>query len=127
MTYIRESQKKVADAVEALESAVSAHGFGVLHRYDFRQTLAEKGHPIDNDCIVLEICNPKLASEVLARDMRMNLALPCRVSVYSDQGQTRIGMIPPRDILALVARGDELDRLAGDVEATTRRIIDDAV
>lgn len=124
--YIKKTAASVSQALAALEEAVTAHGFGVLHRYDFRETLAGKGFPIDEACHVLEICNPRVASEVLRRDMKMNMALPCRVSVYSEGGQTHVGMIEPTAVLGLLSTDDAMKDIGTEVEATTRRIIDDA-
>lgn len=125
--YIKTTAASVPQALAALEEAVTAHGFGVLHRYDFRETLAGKGFPIDEDCHVLEICNPRVASEVLRRDMKMNMALPCRVSVYSEGGQTHVGMIEPTAVLGLLSTDEAMKDIGAEVEASTRRIIDDAV
>lgn len=125
--YIKTTAASVPQALAALEEAVTAHGFGVLHRYDFRETLAGKGFPIDEACHVLEICNPRVASEVLRRDMKMNMALPCRVSVYSEGGQTHVGMIEPSAVLGLLSTDEAMKDIGAEVEASTRRIIDDAV
>ena len=127
MLYVRKSRKSVDQAAADLELAVKAHGFGVLHTYDFRKTLREKGQALDHECRVLEICNPKQASEMLHQDMSLNMALPCRVSVYEEAGHTKIGMITPTAILALISNSPGLAGQAADVEARIRRMIDDAV
>ena len=87
MLYVKETAKDVAQAVADLERSVAKHGFGLLHSYDFRKTLGEKGFPLANECRVLEICNPGQASRILQQDMTLNMALPCRVSVYQEAGQ----------------------------------------
>ena len=43
MQFIVDSNKPVAQAATDLAKAVAAHGFGVLHVYDLKQTLASKG------------------------------------------------------------------------------------
>lgn len=126
MTYVKATPKSVDEAVRDLEAAVVRHGFGVLHAYDFRRTLAEKGFPIDRECRVLEVCNPRQAQAVLEHDMSLNMALPCRISVYEDAGETRIGMIPPTDLLGLVVGQGDLQGVAADVEAAIRGMIDEA-
>ncbi len=125
--YVKHTSKPVEQAVQDLEAAVQRHGFGVLHTYDFRQTLATKGFPLAAECRVLEVCNPRQASEALGADMALNMALPCRVSVYQQGGQTCIGMIPPQDILALVSTDPAVAGMAGEVERAMHAIIDDAV
>jgi len=96
---ITESSKSVEQATADLQEAVKKHGFGVLHIYDLKATLKEKGAPIENECRVLEVCNPQQAQKVLASDMSMNMALPCRVSVYEQDGRTRIGLLSPKEML----------------------------
>lgn len=127
MLYVKGTAKSVTQAVADLERSVAKHGFGLLHSYDFRKTLGEKGFPLANECRVLEICNPGQASRILEQDMALNMALPCRVSVYQDAGQTKIGMITPTSILALVSPSAELRAQAAEVERIVRNIIDDAV
>ena len=127
MLYIKETRKSVEQAFHDLEASIKQHGFGLLHHYDFKQTLKEKGFELQNECRVLEVCNPKQASEVLRMDMAINMALPCRISIYEEAGKTFIGMIPPSELLGLISQSTELLDLAQGVEATTRQIIDDAV
>jgi uncharacterized protein (DUF302 family) len=124
--YISETSKSVDQAVRDVEAAVVKHGFGVLHTYDFRRTLAEKGFDLHQECRVLEVCSPRQASEVLAVDMSLNLVLPCRLSVYQDKGRTLIGMVPPSALLSLVSVDPAIAEAAAAVEQTMKAIIDDA-
>ncbi len=82
MIYKKPTTKSVDRAFEDVQAALKAAGFGVLHCYDFRKTLADKGFDLPNACLVLEVCNPRQAAEVLAIDMSLNMALPCRLSIY---------------------------------------------
>jgi uncharacterized protein (DUF302 family) len=127
MIYQKQTSRSVEDAFGALQESIKKHGFGLLHHYDFRRTLAEKGYPLANECLVLEVCNPEQAARVLGMDMTLNLVLPCRMSVYQNDGKTWIGMVPPTDLLALVAGDDAVATAARSVEETMRAIIDDAV
>ncbi len=126
MIYKKQSSKSVSAAFEAMQAAVKAHGFGVLHTYDFKQTLADKGFPLANGCIVMEVCNPKQASEVLAMDMALNMALPCRVSIYEQDGSTWIGMVPPTEQLSLISGDERIAEAARGVEAAMKEMIDEA-
>ena len=64
MYYIVESQKPVDEAARDLEGAVKKHGFGVLHVYDLKQTLAGKGVDLPAECRIYEVCNPQQAFRV---------------------------------------------------------------
>ena len=127
MLYIRETEKSVDQAFHDLEASIKQHGFGLLHHYDFKQTLKEKGFDLANECRVLEVCNPKQACEVLHMNMAINMALPCRISIYQEKGKTFIGMIPPATLLGLISPSADLMELAQGVERSTRMIIDSAV
>jgi len=58
--------------------------------------------------------------------MKMNMALPCRISVYQEGGKTKIGMIRPTALLALFPGAADLKAVAEDVERETMRMIDEA-
>lgn len=126
MKFTVDSSKSVDQATKDLQDAVVRNGFGVLHTYDFKQTLKEKGAPIDSECRILEVCSPQKAREVLSEDMSMNMALPCRVSVYADDGRTKIGLLSPKGILAMLSDSPQLAALADDVEAAIKKMIDEA-
>jgi uncharacterized protein (DUF302 family) len=56
----------------------------------------------------------------------MNMALPCRISVYTEGGKTKLGMIAPRDMLAMLSGDPRLSAIAAEVDAATRQMIDEA-
>jgi uncharacterized protein (DUF302 family) len=126
MRYVVNSQKSVDQAVADLEVAVRQNGFGILHQYDLKKTLAGKGVDLPQECRILDVCNPTQAARVLTEDMGMNVALPCRISVYEDGGQTCIGMVKPTAMLASLSNSQELKRVAADVELAITRMIDAA-
>ena len=126
MKHIFQSDKSVNQAVADLEAAVKRHSFGVLHSYDLKQTLQNKGVELENECRILEICNPQKAKAVLDSDMSMNMALPCRISVYSEGGLTKIGMISPKAMLAALSDSKALLEVAEEVEDATLKMIEEA-
>ncbi|HSM11178.1 MAG TPA: DUF302 domain-containing protein [Lysobacter sp.] len=127
MLYRKQTQKSVDQVFADIEAAAREHGFGLLHHYDFKQTLESKGFPLANECRVMEVCNPEQASEVLGVDMALNMALPCRISIYQDGGKTIVGMIPPTDVLKLVSDDPRIEPAARQVEAAMEKIIDSAL
>ena len=124
--YIAETTKSPAQAVADLQASVKQHGYGVLHIYDLKETLASKGFDLPNACHILEVCNPKQAAAVLAADMGMSLALPCRISVYQDGGKTLIGMVRPTVLLSSLSQSEALKAIAEQVEKDTIAIIEAA-
>ena len=126
MKYIVDSSKSVSQAQTDLEDAVKRHSFGVLHTYDLKETLHNKGFDLENECRILEICNPQKAKSVLDSDMSMNMALPCRVSVYSEGGKTKIGMLSPKTLLESLSDSEALMDVAEEVEDAIKQMIDEA-
>ncbi len=127
MYYIVNSAKTFEDASAALEAQVKQLGFGVLHIHDLGNTLRSKGVDFKEQCRVFEVCNPVQAARVLDVDMRLNMALPCRISVFSEKGATRIGLIRPADMLAALSDDPQLRAVAQEVEAKTKQMVDNAV
>jgi uncharacterized protein (DUF302 family) len=126
MKYIVETPKSVEQAVADLQAAVQRHKFGVLHIHNLQETLKKKGVDLPNACQILEICNPQKAKEVLSEDMDLNMALPCRVSVYSEGGKTKIGMMKPSTMLKALSDSSALAEVAQDVEKTIIEMISEA-
>ena len=126
MRYVVESKKSPAVAVEDLRAAVAKHGFGVLHAYDLQETLNSKGYPLPHACHILEVCNPQQASRVLTEDMGMNIALPCRISVYEEDGKTKIATALPTKLLSALSASPALAVIAEDVEAKMKAMMQDA-
>lgn len=126
MYTIVETGKTFDQAAADLEAAVKHHGFGVLHIHDIGATLRSKGMAFAGQCKVFEICNPQQAMNVLSIDLRLNMALPCRISVYTEEGRTRIGMIAPANMLAALSEDAALRKIAAEVETAMNRMIDEA-
>lgn len=126
MYYIVKSNKAFERAVADLDAAVRHNQFGVLHVHDLAATLRSKGQAFDGECKVFEVCSPRHAASVLAIDLRVNMALPCRISVYTEDGRTRIGMIEPAKMLAELSDDPALAKVAREVGDATRQMIDEA-
>ena len=126
MYYIVETEKSFEQAATDLDAAVKKHGFGVLHIHDLGNTLRSKGMAFDEQCRVFEVCNPAQAVKVLAADMRLNMALPCRISVFTQKGKTMIGLIKPVEMLAALSQDPTLLGVAKEVEESTIRMVEEA-
>ena len=58
--------------------------------------------------------------------MAVNLALPCRISIYQEAGKTKIGMIKPTAMLAIFPGSEVIRSIAEKVECETIKIIEEA-
>ena len=126
MYYIVETKKSFEQSSSDLDASVKKHGFGVLHVHDLGATLRSKGELFEEQCKIFEVCNPQQAVKVLSADMRLNMALPCRISVYTDRGKTFIGLIKPENMLSSLSDKEELKVVASEVENKVIEMVDEA-
>ena len=123
MYYVVDTDKTFEQASIDLESSVKSLGFGVLHVHDLGETLRSKGIDFEENCRVFEICNPTQAAKVLSSDMRLNMALPCRISIFTENGSTKIGLIKPAQMLAALSENQALLEVANEVEEKTIQMV----
>jgi len=125
MKYIVKTKKSIEHAVTDLKDAVARNKFGVLHIHDLKATMKNKGIDFPNECRIFEVCNPQKANAVLTNDMSLNMALPCRISVWEEKGEVFIGTLRPTDLLSVLNNDDALKIIAREVENTLIAIIDE--
>jgi uncharacterized protein (DUF302 family) len=116
--------KPFAEAVQAVEQKTAEAGFRVLHTHDIAATLAEKGFPREPLKIV-EVCNAKYASQVLAKDVKVSLMLPCPISVYVQAGETYISTLLPTSIAHFFPNAG-IEGVSTEVEKAVLKIVETA-
>ncbi len=126
MKYIVNTQKTIEQANKDLEEAIIRNKFGVLHTHDLKATMKSKGVDFSDECRILEVCNPQKAKAVLSEDMSLNMVLPCRISVWEEKGQVKIGALKPTALLSSLSNSEELKSIAEEVEQTLLTIIEES-
>lgn len=116
------TQKTVAATAEALQAAVAENGFGVMQVHNLGETMEKKGVGFDRECLIFEVCQPKLAKKVLEGDMSLSTALPCRISIYEEDGQTFMATLKPTALMGMWELPD-LSGVAQEVEETLLKIM----
>jgi uncharacterized protein (DUF302 family) len=127
MKHIVATEKTIEQAAKDLEEAVTRNKFGVLHIHDLKATMKKKGVDFPHECRIFEVCNPQQAKAVLTNDISLNMALPCRISVWEENGQVKIGTLKPVALLSVLSDAEELKSIAEEVENTIMKIIDEAI
>lgn len=125
MFYIVESSKSFYEVTFDLAPVIQRLGFVILHVHDLSETLRRKGCDLDDDCKLFEICNYRLLEKMLAIDMRLSMALPWRISVFTDSGATKIGLIRPTPMLSELDPNPEWLRLGRELEEKMIQIVDE--
>jgi uncharacterized protein (DUF302 family) len=117
--YTVVSAKPMEEVVSAIEKKSAEKGFGVLHIHDVAATLTAKGFPRE-PLKIIEICNAKYASQVLDKDVKASLMLPCPISVYVKDGKTQISTLLPTSMVEFFPDA----RIASVAEAVERVVLE---
>ena len=118
------TEKSFDETVSAIEKKAAEKGFRVLHTHDVAATLTEKGFPRE-PLKIIEICNAKYASQVLNKDVKISLMLPCPISVYVEGGKTHISTLLPSSIADFFPQAG-IEALAREVESVVLKIVEEA-
>ncbi|MSO22250.1 MAG: DUF302 domain-containing protein [Acidobacteria bacterium] len=122
--YTVTTEKAFEEAVLAIEKKAGEKGFRVLHTHDVAATLAEKGYPRE-PLKIIEICNAKYSSQVLSKDVKISLMLPCPISVFVEAGKTQISTLLPSSIVQFFPQSG-IESLASEVERIVLQIVEEA-
>ena len=125
MFHIVESDKSFHEATVDLEAVVQRLGFVILGSHDLGAVLRAKEIDVDEECKVFAVANYRQIEKLLAADMRLALALPWHIAVFTENGATKIGVLRPEALLAMLSAGDEVSRLARDLEEKVIQMVDE--
>ncbi|MBY0030896.1 DUF302 domain-containing protein [Priestia aryabhattai] len=124
--YTVKTEKSPEKAIFSLEENLKSEGFGVLWNFDLTAKLQEKGQDFNTPFTVLEVCNPAEAQRVLSKNLLVGYFLPCKIVVYKDGDETKIGMPKPTAMINMI-RNEELQTIAKDIEERLINCIDQSV
>ena len=119
------TDKTVTEAAAALQAAVQANHFGVMQVHNLKETMNKKGVEFNSECLIFEVCHPQQAKKVLEQDMSVSTALPCRISIYEEEGKTVLATLKPTTLLAMF-NVPQLEIVARDMENTIVKIMKEA-
>ena len=125
IVYSRKTTGDIDAIGRRLEEAVKAHKFGMLGVIDLQAKMREKGVDFKNPCRIYEVCNPRLAKQVLEQEMSISTALPCRISIYQEGDKVTLATLRPTQTLGLF-NVPELTTVAQDVEKDILAMVDEA-
>ena len=125
MHYIVTTEKSHYEACVDLEAVILRLGFRILHRHDLG---APGGGELacDEEDTVFSLDSARYAERLLAADMRSLLALPWRIAVYTEAGDTRIGLLRPAPLLAALASRAGAAGAAQEIEEKLVQMVDEA-
>ena len=92
MQYMEVTDKSVQEVIDSLKEITSKYKYGIQHIHNVKETLKSKGIDLGNECQIVDICNPIIAQKFLSEDMSLSIIMPCKISVYTQDGYTNIAM-----------------------------------
>ena len=95
------TDKTVPQVVAALRLAVPANNFAIMQIHDLKESMKKNGLDFVRQCQVVEVCQPQQAKKVLEHNMSISTALPCRISIYEEDGKTVLATLKPTTLLAM--------------------------
>ncbi|RUL48621.1 DUF302 domain-containing protein [Lysinibacillus antri] len=115
--YTVQTNKTIEEAIESIEQNLKINKFGVLWQLNLTETLQKKGvDQYKKPFRILEVCNPVEAARVLEHNPLVGYFLPCKITVYEDEGKTKIGLPKPTAMISLL-NDAELISIAEKIEA----------
>lgn len=115
LIYEKVTEKSFNDAVESITNTLN-----------FKNKMEEHNIEFSNNFMILEVCNPDKANEVLSKHLEIGYFLPCKVVVYEKDDQVRIGTARPEKLMGMMGH-DDLGDIAIEVEKILIESIDAAV
>jgi uncharacterized protein (DUF302 family) len=89
-------------ALERVQAALKAEGFGILSDIDIQKAMKENLGKDMPAYRILGACNPPLAHQALEADPEIGLLLPCNVTVRQAQGdRVVVGFLDPQTMVQL--------------------------
>lgn len=122
--YTQITSKNFDLAVKSVEEEIAKTGMRVLHIHDVQKTLTEKGFKRDSFKIV-EFCNAQYAHDFLNADVKIGLCMPCKINVYTTDGQTFISGLRPIVLSQFFPDADLGDK-PQEIDQKIKNIIDNA-
>ena len=123
MQYMEATNKSVQEVIDCLKEVTAKYKYGIQHIHNVQETLKSKGIDLGNECQIVDICNPIVAEKFLSEDMSLSIIMPCKIAVYSQDGETIIAM---NSLVQLVDDiNPDLIELAQEVQEQLLEIIDE--
>lgn len=123
MQYMEISNKSVQEVIDSLKEVAPRYKYGIQHIHNVQETLKSKGIDLGNECQIVDICNPIVAEKFLSEDISLSIIMPCKISVYTLDGDTMIAM---NSLVQLVDDiNPDLIELAQEVQEQLLEIIDE--
>ncbi|MCF6268310.1 MAG: DUF302 domain-containing protein [Melioribacteraceae bacterium] len=111
------------EAVEKVTAALKSEGFGILTEIDVKETLKKKIDVDFRPYKILGACNPPFAHEVLLKEDKIGIMLPCNVVVQQFDEGVEIAIVDPLTAMAAVDNPEIAD-IAAEIQGKLKKVLD---
>ena len=122
--YTTTTTKTFDEVVQDVQAEIAKAGMRVLYVHDVQEPLSEKGF-LREPFKIIEFCNAKFANDFLNADIKIGLCMPCKINVYTKDGQTFISGMRPI-VLSRFFPDADLGVLPEEIDRIIQGIIDNA-
>ncbi len=119
------SSNTYEETIENVKKALPEIGFGILNELSFDETLAKKGFPITKKALMMEVCKPSLAKDVIESSTAFTYFLPCKILVREEGDTVYVGLLSVKKHLVEIG-GQQVKELTDMVEATLTKVVEEA-
>lgn len=111
------------DVAARLQGSLAANGVTVVHVHELDRMLAAKGFAIGIRCRVYEVCDARLAAQLLEVDPGLAHVLPCRIAMHDLGGVVTVTTPRPVVLMAEFSHEAPAARLAQGFEVGLQRVL----
>lgn len=109
-------------ALQQVQEALKAEGFGVLSDIDIQKAMKEKLGVDMPAYRILGACNPPLAHKAIQAEPQIGLLLPCNVTLRElGKEQVEVGFLDPQTMVQLTDN-PQVTAVADDASARLQRV-----
>jgi uncharacterized protein (DUF302 family) len=123
--YTKSVSRPYEEVLAAVKAAAQAQGFRVSNVHDIAASLRKEG--IERaPYATVEVCNSKIAAQVLEAEPLLGSIMPCRIAVFQRGKETVVSMIRPTRLMTMFPLKAEVQRDAMQVGHSMEAIINEA-
>ncbi len=123
--YTRTVSRPYEEVLAVVKTAAQKQGFRVSNVHDIAASLRKDGINREPYATV-EVCNSKIAADVLNAQPLLGSVMPCRIAVFQKGSETTVSMIRPSKLMTLFPESSEVKKQARQVEKSMEAIVDEA-
>lgn len=123
MIYQKPTKLSFDQAIERVKDELKQRSFGVLWELNMADKLAEHELDLGAKFVVMEVCNPHKAHQVLSQEITVGYFLPCKMVVFEKDDQVHVGTLKPSFLMNQMD-GLDLSDVAAEVEAVLQAAVD---